>query len=126
MPPAWLVPLNPWLKVPFGLCLTIGIMALIPFGGTVGIVLTTVLVALQDVWLGLRVLIAAEFTKFLRTWLPQILGSVTGLNPVWVLVSVLTGAVVGCWCDSGSTTAVIIKRLWRLAFLKKNYLHLSP
>jgi len=36
---------------------------LIPFGGTVGIVLTTVL-ALQDVWLGLRVLIVAElFTK---------------------------------------------------------------
>jgi len=30
-----------WLKVPFGLLfgLTIGIMALIPFGGTVGIVL---------------------------------------------------------------------------------------
>jgi len=58
-------------------------MALIPFGGTVGIVLTTVLVALQDVWLGLRVLIAAElFTKFLRTWLLPVLGSVTGLNPV--------------------------------------------
>jgi len=54
--------LDSWLKVPFGLLfgLTIGIMALIPFGGTVGIVLTTVLVALQDVWLGLRVLIAAE------------------------------------------------------------------
>jgi len=44
-----------WLKVPLLFGLTIGIMALIPFGGTVGIVLTTVLVALQDVWLGLRV-----------------------------------------------------------------------
>jgi len=32
-----------WLKVPFGLLfgLTIGIMALVPFGGTVGIVITT-------------------------------------------------------------------------------------
>jgi len=43
-----------WLKVPL-VWLNYGIMALIPFGGTVGIVLTTVLVALQDVWLGLRV-----------------------------------------------------------------------
>jgi len=46
-----LIPTFLWLKVPFGLLfgLTIGIMALVPFGRTVGIVITTLL-ALQDVW----------------------------------------------------------------------------
>lgn len=88
-----------WLKVPFGLLfgLTIGIMALVPFGGTIGILLTTVLVALQNVWLGLRVLIAAVvvqqlFENFVAL---RLLGSFTGLNPVWVLISVLTGARIG-------------------------------
>jgi predicted PurR-regulated permease PerM len=110
-----LIPTFLWLKVPFGLLfgLTIGIMALIPFGGTVGIVLTTVLVALQDAWLGLRVLIAAEIVHQVLENLvaPRILGSVTGLNPVWVLVSVLTGARIGGLLGVivAVPTAVVIK-----------------
>ncbi len=94
-----LVPTFLWLKVPFGglFGLTIGLLALIPFGGTVGIILTTLLVALQDVWLGLRVLLAAEIVQQILENLvaPRILGSVTGLNPVWVLLSVLIGSQVG-------------------------------
>ena len=72
-------------------------MALVPFGGTVGIALTTLLVALQDFWLGFRVLIAAVIVQQILDNLvaPRILGSVTGLNPVWILVSVLTGARIG-------------------------------
>ena len=96
---AVLIPTFLWLKVPFGLLfgLTIGIMALIPYGGTVGIVLTTLLVALQDFWLGLRVFIAGEIVLQILENLvaPRILGSFTGLNPVWVLISVLAGAQVG-------------------------------
>lgn len=88
-----------WLKVPFGLLfgLTIGIMALVPYGGTVGIATTTLLVALQDVWTGARMLIAAVIVQqILENILgPRILGTFTGLNPVWALISVLTGARVG-------------------------------
>ena len=110
-----LIPTFLWLKVPFGLLfgLTIGIMALIPFGGTVGIILTTLLVALQDVWLGFRVLIAAEIVQQILENLvaPRILGKVTGLNPVWVLISVLTGARVGGLLGVvvGVPTAAVIK-----------------
>ncbi|MCE2664965.1 MAG: AI-2E family transporter [Microcystis sp. 53602_E8] len=73
------------IKVPFGLLfgLLIGTMALIPFGGTVGLALQVLAVAVvvqQIVENGIA---------------PRILGSVTGLNPFWVLVSVLTGARVG-------------------------------
>lgn len=110
-----LIPTFLWLKVPFGLLfgLTIGIMALIPFGGTVGIIVTTLLVALQDFWLGSRVLIAAIIVQQVLENLvaPRILGSVTGLNPVWILISVLTGARVGGLLGVivAVPTAVVIK-----------------
>ncbi|MBD2308183.1 AI-2E family transporter [Chroococcidiopsis sp. FACHB-1243] len=104
-----------WLKVPFGLLfgITIGIMALVPFGGTVGIILTTLLVALQDFWLGTRVLVASVIIQQILDNIvaPRILGSVTGLNPVWVLISVLTGARVGGLLGVivAVPTAVVIK-----------------
>lgn len=110
-----LIPTFLWLKVPFGLLfgITIGIMALVPFGGTVGIASTTLLVALQDVWLGFRVLMAAVIVQQILENLvaPRILGSVTGLNPVWVLISVLTGARIGGLLGVivAVPTAVVIK-----------------
>ena len=114
-----LIPTFLWLKVPFGLLfgLSIGIMALIPFGGTVGIIVTTLLVALQDFWLGSRVLMAAIIVQQILENLvaPRILGSVTGLNPVWILVSVLTGARVGGLLGVivAVPTAVVIKTALR-------------
>jgi predicted PurR-regulated permease PerM len=110
-----LIPAFLWLKVPFGLLfgLTIGIMALVPFGGSVGIVLTTSLVALQDFWMGARVLAAAVIVQQILENLiaPRILGSFTGLNPVWILISVLTGARVGGLLGVivAVPTAVIVK-----------------
>ncbi|WP_414753540.1 AI-2E family transporter [Anabaena sp. CCY 9910] len=110
-----LIPAFLWLKVPFGLLfgLTIGIMALVPFGGSVGIALTTSLVALQDFSMGVRVLIAAVIVQQILENLiaPRILGNFTGLNPVWILISVLTGARVGGLLGVivAVPTAVIIK-----------------
>ncbi|MDY7016304.1 MAG: AI-2E family transporter [Cyanobacteriota bacterium] len=87
------------LKVPFGLLfgLTIGAMALIPFGGSVGIFLVTFLVALRDIGMALQVLaVAAIVQQIVENWMaPRILGRVTGLNPFWVFVAILTGARVG-------------------------------
>lgn len=94
-----LIPIFLILKVPFGLLfgLTIGTMALIPFGGSVGIALVTLLVTLQNFWLGVKVLVASLIVQQIVDNLiaPRILGSVTGLNPVWVFISILTGAKVG-------------------------------
>ena len=88
-----------WLAVPFGLLfgLTIGTMALVPFGGSVGIAIVTLLVALRDIGLGLKVLAACvAVQQVLENLLaPRILSSMTGLNPVWVFLAVLTGARVG-------------------------------
>ncbi len=96
---AALIPTFLLLKVPFGLLfgLTIGTMTLIPFGGTVGIALVTLLVTLQNAWLGLKVLIGALIVQQILDNLvaPRVFGSVTGLNPVWAFIAILTGAKVG-------------------------------
>ncbi len=93
---AVLIPTFLFLKVPFGVLfgLTIGTMALIPFGGTVGIILVTLLVALQNIFLGLKVLAVAVIAQQILENLvaPRILGTMTGLNPAWVFISLLVGA----------------------------------
>lgn len=87
------------LKVPFGLLfgLTIGLMALVPFGGSVGIALVTFLVGLRDIGTAFQVLAVALIVQQIveNGIAPRVLGSVTGLNPFWVFVSILTGARVG-------------------------------
>lgn len=110
-----LIPTFSALRVPFGQLfgLTIGTMALVPFGGTVGIILVTSLVTLQDAWLGLKVLIAAAIVQQILENIiaPRVIGSVTGLNPVWVFISILTGAKVGGLLGVivAVPTAVVIK-----------------
>lgn len=87
------------LKVPFGLLfgLTVGFMALVPFGGTVGIATVTLLVALQNIGLALQVLAGAVIVQQIVENLiaPRVLGSFTGLNPFWVFIALLTGVRVG-------------------------------
>lgn len=88
-----------FLQVPFGLLfgITIGLAALLPFGGTVGIVLVTLLVGLRDIGIAVKVLIAsAVIQQLIENGLaPRVLGSFTGLNPFWVFIAILSGARVG-------------------------------
>lgn len=103
------------LKVPFGLLfgLTIGAMALVPFGGSVGIALVSFLVALRDIRLAVQVVaVAVIIQQIVENGIaPRILGSVTGLNPFWVFISILTGARVGGLLGVvvAVPTAVVIK-----------------
>lgn len=87
------------LKVPFGLLfgLGVGFMAFFPFGGALSICLISLLMALQSFWLGVRVLaIAILIEQAIENGIaPRLLGGFTGLNPVWVLVSLLLGARIG-------------------------------
>jgi predicted PurR-regulated permease PerM len=87
------------LRVPFGLLfgLLVGTMTLVPFGATIGIILVTLLVSLRDFGMGLKVLVACVLVQQILENLvaPRVLGKVTGLNPFWVLVSILAGARIG-------------------------------
>ncbi len=103
------------LKVPFGLLfgLTIGLMALVPFGGSVGIALVTLLVGLRDIGMAVQVLAVELIVQQIVENLiaPRVLGSVTGLNPFWVFIAILAGARVGGLLGVvvAVPTAVVIK-----------------
>lgn len=79
----------------------IGAASLIPFGGTTAIVIVSLLLALNNFWLGVKVLvIAIVINQIVENVLgPRIVGELTGLNPVWMLISldigVKTGGVLG-------------------------------
>lgn len=104
-----------FLKVPFGLLfgLTIGLMALVPFGGTVGIALVTLLIGLRDIGMAAQVLAVELIVQQIVENLiaPRVLGSVTGLNPFWVFIAILAGARVGGLLGVvvAVPTAVVIK-----------------
>lgn len=88
-----------FMQVPFGLLfgITIGLAALIPFGGTVSIIVVTLLVGLRDIGIAIRVLIVSALIQQLveNVLAPRVLGSFTGLNPFWVFIALLSGARVG-------------------------------
>ncbi|MBH8562232.1 AI-2E family transporter [Nostoc sp. CENA67] len=87
------------LRVPLPLLFGIGIglFSLFPFGTGIGIAIVSLLVALQNFWLGVEVLVVAVAIDQVNSNFvaPRILGDLTGLNPVWVVISLLVGAKLG-------------------------------
>ncbi len=84
------------LGVPFGLLfgLGVGVMALVPFGAPFTISLVCLIISLNDFGLGFRTLVIAILINqsIENAIAPRLLGNFTGLNPVWILVSLLLGA----------------------------------
>ena len=87
------------LKVPFALLLGIGVgvLALIPFGDVFSVVLISLLLASQNLWLGVKVLVVSTVIDQVidQAIAPRLLGSFTGLRPVWVIVALLVGTKIG-------------------------------
>ncbi len=75
----------------------IGAASLIPLGGTTTIIVVSLLIALQNFWLGVKVLvIALAIIQVCENILgPRIVGELTGLNPVWMLISLDIGVKIG-------------------------------
>jgi predicted PurR-regulated permease PerM len=73
--------------------LGIGLASLIPLGGSSTIIVVSLLIALQNFWLGVKVLlVAVAVIQIVENILgPRIVGQLTGLNPVWMLVSLDIG-----------------------------------
>jgi predicted PurR-regulated permease PerM len=88
-----------FLQVPFGLLfgMTIGLMALFPFGAALSIAAVVILTALKSFGLGIYVFTVAVIIQQVieNIFAPRVLGEFIGLNPVWVLLSLLIGAKVG-------------------------------
>jgi len=87
------------LRVPLSLLfgLGIGLFSLFPFGTGIGIGIVSLLVSLKDFGLGLDVAAIGVAIDQINSNIvaPRILGNLTGLNPVWVVISLLIGAKLG-------------------------------
>jgi predicted PurR-regulated permease PerM len=91
-----LIPFFLWLKVPFALLfsLLIGVSELIPFiGATLGIGIVVLLLLFQSSFIAFQVAFVAVVLQQIRDNLiaPKLMGDFTGLNPIWVFVSLLVG-----------------------------------
>ena len=88
-----------FLKIPFALLfgLGLGFMALFPFGVPVSIAVISSLTALKSVWLGAKVLgVSVVIHQVLENGIaPRLMAGFTGLNPIWILLSLLIGTQVG-------------------------------
>lgn len=86
------------LKVPFGLLfgLGMGLVSIVPFGDVFSLGVITLLIASHDFWLAVKVLAIAIVIDQLidQAIAPRLLGSFTGLRPIWVLVSLLLGTYI--------------------------------
>ena len=94
-----LTPIFLALKLPFALlfALLIGSAELIPFiGATFGIGLVTLLVLVQNWWLGVQVALFAIAVQQVKDNIlaPRLMGNFTGLNPIWIFVALLIGAEI--------------------------------
>lgn len=87
------------LKIPFWLVfgLGIGVMVLIPFGDFIGMAVVTLIVSFKSVWLGAEVLaICLIVDQTIDNAIsPRLIGDLVGLNPIWVVISLLIGAQIG-------------------------------
>ncbi|MBD2124091.1 AI-2E family transporter [Trichocoleus sp. FACHB-262] len=87
------------LRLKFGLLfgLGIGVMTLIPFGDVLSFVLVGLLVASHDFWLGARTLgVAVVVDQVIdQAIAPRLIGSFTGLSPIWVIAVLVIGTKVG-------------------------------
>ncbi|QSJ20681.1 AI-2E family transporter [Nostoc sp. UHCC 0702] len=85
-------------QVQFGLLFgfIIGILSLIPFGDVVSLISITLIIASHDFWLAVKVLAIALIIDQLidQAIAPRLLGSLTGLRPIWVLISLLVGTYI--------------------------------
>ncbi|MEL6902782.1 MAG: AI-2E family transporter [Cyanobacteria bacterium J06606_4] len=86
------------IRVPFGLLfgIAVGVMAIFPFGPAFSITIISFLTALKSIWLGVRVVtVAAVIDQVVENAIaPQLIGGFVGLNPVWILISLLLGTKI--------------------------------
>jgi predicted PurR-regulated permease PerM len=96
---AVLTPIFLILKVPFALlfALLIGLAQLLPFiGAALGIGLVTILVMLNNFWLGIQVAVTALIIQQIKDNIlaPKLMGEFIGLNPLLIFLAILLGAKI--------------------------------
>lgn len=87
------------LQVPYSLLFgsIIGITALIPFAAVISITFTSILIGFYNISLVIKVLLVAVVIVQINDNFvaPRLMGDITGLNPFWVVISLLIGGKLG-------------------------------
>ncbi len=87
------------LQAPYAIlfAITIGISTLIPFASGLSILIISLLLMLENFWLGVKILLVAVIIGQINDNVvsPRLMGKRTGLNPVWIIVSLFIGGKLG-------------------------------
>ncbi|MFM2158409.1 MAG: hypothetical protein RLZZ124_883 [Cyanobacteriota bacterium] len=100
------------LAIPYGVlfAVAIGFTTLVPYASALTIVLVSLLLALEDPRTGLEVLAAAITVGQVvdQVIQPRLMGSIVGLQPAWLLVSLPIGARVGSLMGLGELLGLLL------------------
>ena len=100
------------LGIPYGVlfAVAIGFTTLIPYASALTIVLVSLLLALQDPRQGIEVLAAAITAGQLvdQVIQPRLMGSIVGLQPAWLLISLPIGARLGSLLGLGELLGLLL------------------
>ncbi|OUL18379.1 AI-2E family transporter [Nostoc sp. RF31YmG] len=77
--------------------LGVGLLSLIPFGDVISLIVIILIIASHNVWLAVKIFAVAIIIDQLidQAIAPRLLGSFTGLRPIWVIISLLVGTYIG-------------------------------
>jgi predicted PurR-regulated permease PerM len=75
----------------------VGMPSFLPFCGAISQTAVSAFLTVQNPWMGLKVFAIALFIGqiFDNILTPRVMGDIIGLNPAWLLISVIIGAKVG-------------------------------
>jgi predicted PurR-regulated permease PerM len=100
------------LGIPYGVlfAVAIGFTTLIPYASALTIVLVSLLLALQNPRQGLEVLAAAITVGQVvdQVIQPRLMGSIVGLQPAWLLISLPIGARLGSLLGLGELLGLLL------------------
>jgi predicted PurR-regulated permease PerM len=100
------------LGIPYGVlfAVTIGFTTLVPYASALTIVLVSLLLALQDPRQGVEVLVAAITAGQVvdQVIQPRLMGSIVGLQPAWLLISLPIGARLGSLLGLGELLGLLL------------------
>ena len=100
------------LGIPYGVlfAVAIGFTTLIPYASALTIVLVSLLLALQEPRTGLEVLAAAISVGQVvdQVIQPRLMGSIVGLQPAWLLISLPIGARLGSLLGLGDLLGLLL------------------
>jgi predicted PurR-regulated permease PerM len=87
------------LQAPYAIlfAVTIGATTLIPYASALSILVISLLLMLENFWLGVKILLAAVIVGQINDNVlsPRLMGNMTGLNPVWIIVALFIGGKLG-------------------------------